>query len=171
MDFQLCVSNANTRFTTARCSLSLVAPPLPFSQKSRSIGSGHTSTLDRHATPYLICVVDLGIGIPAALRRSQIQMLQRDSDAAVVEAAVTRPRLTSRSNQVGGLGLKTIREVVCERGGKLTVLSLGAKLTWTTKETIGKRARPPLFRGTAVVVEFKPTARLVEKREVVPSVF
>ena len=66
-------------------------------------------------------VVDLGIGIPAALRR-RLRELQRDSDAAVIEAAVTQPRLTSRENKRGGIGLKLIREVVCdELAGSLTV--------------------------------------------------
>ena len=52
MDFQLCVSNANTRFTTARCSLSLVAYPLPSRRKESIHDSGYTSALDCHATPY-----------------------------------------------------------------------------------------------------------------------
>ena len=59
-----------------------------------------------------ISVVDLGIGIPAALRRARVRELQRASDAAVIEAAVMQPKLTSRANQRGGIGLKLVREVV-----------------------------------------------------------
>lgn len=104
-----------------------------------------------------LCVVDTGIGIPAELRRTQVQELHRSrTDAEVLEAAVTRPRLTSRANQVGGLGLKTIREVVTMRKGRLTVLSLGAKLSWMDGRISGMRSRPPVFRGTAVEVEFRP---------------
>jgi signal transduction histidine kinase len=115
-----------------------------------------------------ICVLDLGIGIPAALRRKQIRELHRASDSAVVEAAVTQRYLTSRDNQVGGLGLKTIREIVCARGGRLTVLSQSAKLAWTTTETAGRQSRPPVFRGTAVCIEFRPAAKVKNPREFVP---
>jgi anti-sigma regulatory factor (Ser/Thr protein kinase)/anti-anti-sigma regulatory factor len=115
-----------------------------------------------------LCVIDLGIGIPAALRRSQVRELHKESDAAVLEAAVTAERLTSRANQVGGLGLKTIRDVVSMRDGRLTILSLGAKLSWTFERVTGRRYRPPVFRGTAVEIDFRPDAPIHDAREFVP---
>lgn len=101
-----------------------------------------------------LAVVDRGVGIPAVLRRSQIAGLHRSDDAAVIRAAVTTPKLTSRANRVGGLGLKTIRETVCERGGRLTVVSLGAKVRWADDRVSSYRS-PPL-RGTAIEVDFRP---------------
>jgi hypothetical protein len=103
-----------------------------------------------------LAVVDRGVGIPAALRRHQIQDLHRLDDADVIEAAVTRPLLTSRANKVGGLGLKTIREVVCGRGGRLTIVSLGAKVVWSG-DRLSKYKSPPL-RGTAIEIDIRPNA-------------
>jgi anti-sigma regulatory factor (Ser/Thr protein kinase) len=103
-----------------------------------------------------LAVIDRGIGMPAALRRHQIQGLHRLSDADVIEAAVTTPQLTSRANKVGGLGLKTIREIVCDRGGRLTIVSLGAKVRWLAGK-VGKSASRPL-RGTAVQIDIRPSA-------------
>jgi len=104
-----------------------------------------------------IAVVDLGIGIPAALRRSQVRELHRASDASVIEAAVMQPQLTSRANRRGGMGLKLIREVVCDTlGGSLTVVSHTAKLSWRGRKAI--RRRMPMFRGTAIEIEFRPAA-------------
>jgi anti-sigma regulatory factor (Ser/Thr protein kinase) len=113
-------------------------------------------------------VVDRGIGIPAALRRSKVRDLHRASDANVIEAAVTMPLLTSRATQVGGLGLKNIREVVALRGGRLTVLSLTAKVTWSGDKI--HRAVSPGFRGTAVEIDFQPNAP-VERPSDYVSVF
>jgi anti-sigma regulatory factor (Ser/Thr protein kinase) len=101
-----------------------------------------------------LAVVDRGIGIPAALRRKQISQLHRATDARVIEAAVTTPRLTSRENRVGGLGLKTIREVVCSRKGRLTIVSLGAKVSWVGPKVSHYKAYP--LRGTAVEIDFRP---------------
>lgn len=81
---------------------------------------------------------------------------------------MTTPRLTSRANQVGGLGLKTIQSVVSIRGGRLTVLSLGAKLSWVAGRIAGRRLRPPPFRGTAVEIEFRPDAPVPNAREHIP---
>jgi hypothetical protein len=103
-----------------------------------------------------LAVVDRGIGIPAALRRKKVRGLHRSNDADVVVAAVTEPRLTSRANKVGGLGLKTIREIVCTRKGRLTIVSLGAKVVWNA-EKLGKYPSYPL-RGTAIEIDFRPMA-------------
>jgi hypothetical protein len=75
----------------------------------------------------------------------------------VIEAAASRPHLTSRANQVGGLGLKTIRELVCQRGGSLTILSLDAKVRWSGSE-IFRQKKVPRFRGTGIEIEFRPDA-------------
>lgn len=101
-----------------------------------------------------LAVVDRGIGIPAALRRKQVRGLQREKDADVIEAAVTVQHLTSRENRVGGLGLKTIREVVCGNEGRLTVSSLGGKVTWSPRGL--RKYSTPLLRGTAIEVDIRP---------------
>lgn len=77
-----------------------------------------------------LAVVDRGIGIPARLRDLRIADLHRETDANVIAAAVTRPQLTSRVGRAGGLGLKTIHEVVTSRRGRLTVMSHNAGLLW-----------------------------------------
>lgn len=107
-----------------------------------------------------LAVVDRGIGIPAALRRSKVRSLHRALDADVIEAAVMTPDLTSRANRVGGLGLKTIREVVCGRAGRLTIVSLTAKVTWANSKI--SRFRSPPFRGTAVEIDVRPDAGFAE---------
>jgi anti-sigma regulatory factor (Ser/Thr protein kinase) len=107
-----------------------------------------------------LAIVDRGIGIPAALRRKRVRGLHRANDADVIEAAVTQPKLTSRDNEVGGLGLKTIHgEVVTPRRGRMTILSHNAKVVWTEKGV--RKHKSPYLRGTAVMVEFRPDADLV----------
>jgi hypothetical protein len=116
-----------------------------------------------------IAVVDRGVGIPARLRALQIQGLQRATDADVIVAAVTRPKLTSRVGRAGGLGLKTIHETVTRRGGRLTVISLGAKVAWHgTKQIAGRTAQ--FFRGTAIEIDFRPAGPVANPDEYV-SVF
>jgi hypothetical protein len=112
-----------------------------------------------------LAVVDRGIGIPAALRRQQVHGLHRSSDAEVIEAAVTTPRLTSRESRVGGVGLKTIREEVCRRKGRLTIVSLGAKVSWSGSRVSRFRAYP--LRGTAVEIDFRPNAPIPDPGEYV----
>lgn len=114
-----------------------------------------------------LAVVDRGIGIPAALRRKQVQDLHKATDADVIEAAFTRPRLTSRENRVGGLGLKTIHEKVNERGGRLTVVSHSAKLTWTGGKLM--RARSVPMKGTGIEIDIRPGE--FEPFEPAPMVF
>jgi hypothetical protein len=102
-----------------------------------------------------LAVVDRGIGIPARLRRLRIADLHRESDADVIVAAVTRPKLSSRVGRAGGLGLKTVHEVVTGRGGRLTVLSYNAKLAWSGSKSV-TISRIPAFRGTAIEIDFRP---------------
>lgn len=116
-----------------------------------------------------IAVVDRGVGIPPRLRALQIQGLHRATDADVVVAAVTRPLLTSRIGRAGGLGLKTIHETVTQRGGRITVISLGAKVTWHGSRRSVSRTSP-FFRGTAIEVDFRPSEPVANPDEYV-SVF
>jgi len=98
-----------------------------------------------------VAYVDRGVGIPAAVRRSPSSHLHRATDVDVVEAAFSDPHVTSRLEGASGQGLKTLRETVLSHHGKLTVVSLGAKVTWSS-ERLTKTASPAL-RGTAVELE------------------
>jgi hypothetical protein len=115
-----------------------------------------------------LAVVDRGIGIPAALRRRKVRGMHLESDAKVIEAAVTTPKLTSRLNRVGGLGLKNIHETVAQRRGRFTVVSLTAQVSWSGDKV--RSVRMPDFRGTAVEIEFRPDAPVERPHEYV-SVF
>jgi signal transduction histidine kinase len=115
-----------------------------------------------------LAVVDRGVGIPTELRRARVQDLHLESDdSRLIEAAVTRPRLTSRQNQAGGLGLKTIRDIVCGRGGRLTVVSLGGKVKWSGAKS--SRYSVPILQGTAIEIDIRPEAMFDPKEYV--SVF
>ena len=116
-----------------------------------------------------IAVVDRGVGIPARLRALKIQGLHRASDAQVIVAAVTRPKLTSRVGRAGGLGLKTIHETVTQRGGRVTVISMGAKVAWHGGRQIVSKTSP-FFRGTAIEIDFRPADPVANPDEYV-SVF
>jgi hypothetical protein len=106
-----------------------------------------------------LCVVDRGLGIPSVLRRSQVQNIQRLADADTIRLAVTKQRLTSRATQIGGLGLKTIRETVCGYDGRLTVISSTAKLIWRGETLyIRNPPAPARLRGTAIEIDFMPHA-------------
>jgi hypothetical protein len=102
-----------------------------------------------------IAVVDGGIGIPAALRREQVEQLHREDDAHVIVAAVTKEGLSSRRGRPGGLGLKHIHDIVTRREGTLTVISQSAKVEF--KRQGPKIARTSMFfQGTAVEIDFRP---------------
>jgi hypothetical protein len=116
-----------------------------------------------------LAVVDRGVGIPARLRGLRIAGLHREPDANVIDAAVTRPQLTSRVGRAGGLGLKTIHEVVTGRGGRLTVMSHNAKLVWVGSKSVST-SRIPGFRGTAIEIDYRPD-RPVENPNEYVSVF
>jgi hypothetical protein len=96
-------------------------------------------------------LIDRGLGIPAALRRSHVGNLIRAGDADVIEAAFSDPFVTSRHEGAQGLGLKHLRDHVLSHKGKLTVISLGAKLTWTGERV--SRSASPAMRGTAIEIE------------------
>ncbi len=99
-------------------------------------------------------LIDRGIGIPAVLRRSQVGNLIRSSDAEVIEAAFSDPNATSHHAGKPGLGLKQLRDCVLAHKGKLTVISLGAKISWTGDRVT--RSPSPAMRGTAIEIEMSP---------------
>jgi signal transduction histidine kinase len=99
-------------------------------------------------------LIDRGIGIPAMLRRSQVGNLIRATDAEVIEAAFSDPNATSRHEGTPGLGLKHLRDSVLSHKGRLTVISLGAKISWTADRVT--RASSPAMRGTAIEIEMSP---------------
>jgi hypothetical protein len=107
-------------------------------------------------------LVDRGLGIPAVLRRSHVGNLIRSSDAEVIEAAFSDPAVTSRQEGMQGLGLKQLRDNVLAHKGKLTVISLGAKISWT-KERV-TRSPSPAMRGTAIEVEMSPLGSIPPHR-------
>lgn len=108
----------------------------------------------RNTSSVRLSVVDRGIGIPGALR--ELAEFRRRSDVELVEAAVTQPGLTSRTGRPGGLGLKNIREIVCERAGRLTVVSGAAKVSWEADQVKRSRMSDPSFHGTAIEIDFRP---------------
>jgi signal transduction histidine kinase len=97
-----------------------------------------------------VALVDRGVGIPAALRRALTSPLHRALDVDVVEAAFSDPHVTSHEGQLGH-GLKTLRETVLSHRGKLTVVSLGAKVSWSAEKLT--KATSPALRGTAIELE------------------
>jgi hypothetical protein len=96
-------------------------------------------------------LVDRGLGIPAVLRRGHVGDLIRSSDVDVIEAAFLDSNATSRQTGAQGLGLKRLRERVLAHKGKLTVLSLGAKMIWAGERVT--KASTPAMRGTAIEIE------------------
>jgi signal transduction histidine kinase len=96
-------------------------------------------------------LIDRGLGIPAVLRRSHVGNLIRATDADVIEAAFSDPSVTSRHEGAQGLGLKHLRDRVLSHKGKLTVISLGAKITWMGERLT--KAPSPAMRGTAIEIE------------------
>jgi hypothetical protein len=96
-------------------------------------------------------LVDRGLGIPAVLRRCHVGNLIRANDLEAIEAAFCDPLATTRRGGAEGLGLKHLRESVVSHKGKLTVVSLGAKISWAANR-VTKSASPPV-RGTAIEIE------------------
>jgi hypothetical protein len=100
-----------------------------------------------------LAYVDRGVGIPAALRRSPSSLLHRATDIEVIEAAFSDPTVTSRIEGEPGQGLMTLRDWVLSHRGKLTVISLGAKVTWA-QDKVNKGTSPALH-GTAIEIEIQ----------------
>jgi sensor histidine kinase regulating citrate/malate metabolism len=102
-----------------------------------------------------IAVADDGIGIPAALRGPGAPQLRGQSDIAVVEAAATRAGLSASPHSSRGLGLKLIRDLVIRRGGRLTLISHTALVSFGPGDAIRRRLCG-FVRGTAVDLDFRP---------------
>lgn len=100
-----------------------------------------------------IAYVDRGVGIPAALRRSPSSLLHRATDIEVIESAFSDPTVTSRNEGEPGQGLKTLRDEVLSHRGKLTVISLGAKVTWAQDKVT--KGTSPALHGTAIEIEIQ----------------
>lgn len=125
-----------------------------FAWSDSSIGAMVLARWNKKNHAVRLAVLDRGVGIPAVLRRKQIHDLHRSPDPDVIVAATTIPNLTSDAGAASGDGLNTIHELVTGRHGRMTVVSLAAKVAWVgTKLT--KSPSPPL-RGTAVEIEIKP---------------
>lgn len=128
-----------------------------FEHAESRVGAFVHSRWYKHDGNVRVTVADAGIGIPAALRRRYVRDLQRESADKVLIAAVTEPGLTSRqAGRPGGRGLKHIHSLVMERGGRLSIISHQAWVVFSSKRTARRRA--PFFRGTAIEVDFRPTA-------------
>jgi signal transduction histidine kinase len=101
-----------------------------------------------------VAIVDRGIGIPASLRRSPASLFHRSTDVEIIEAAFTDPSVTSKvQKDEAGSGLKNLRDAVLSHRGKLTVVSLGAKVVWS-QEKLTKTSSPALH-GTAIEIEIQ----------------
>ncbi|HEY5962007.1 MAG TPA: ATP-binding protein [Polyangiaceae bacterium] len=98
-----------------------------------------------------LALIDRGLGIPAVLRRSQVGNLIRASDVEAIEAAFSDPAVTSRPQGTEGLGLKQLRDNVLSHKGKLTVVSLGAKISWVGDKIT--KSPSPALRGTAIEID------------------
>jgi hypothetical protein len=98
-----------------------------------------------------LSLVDRGIGIPASLRRSPTSQLHRATDVEIIESAFSDPGVTSRTDGETGRGLKTLRDTVLTHHGKLTVVSLGAKVSWARDRLT--KVSSPAMHGTAVDIE------------------
>ena len=116
-----------------------------------------------------LAIVDRGVGIPARIRRTLTENLQRETDARVITAAVTRAGLSTRFGRAGGLGFEEhVRAGETGRNGDLTIVSLGAKVAWRGEEQALQKV--PLMRGTAIELEFCPLAP-IHNPEAYVSVF
>jgi hypothetical protein len=98
-----------------------------------------------------IALLDRGVGIPAALRRAQEENLHRSADGEVIEAAFSEPHVTSRPHGEEGRGLMRVRDAICSKKGRVTVISLGAKVSCQPDRLV-KAVCPPLH-GTAIEIE------------------
>jgi anti-sigma regulatory factor (Ser/Thr protein kinase) len=103
-----------------------------------------------------LCVLDLGRGIPNALRT--LRKYQRIRDPQLVELA-TQEGVSSIPGERRGLGLNTIRRFVRTNGGTLTIMSYkGYVKFYPDRRPAPKRLDVP-FPGTAVFMSLVPTQR------------
>ncbi|MFI5301134.1 MAG: ATP-binding protein [Polyangiales bacterium] len=108
-----------------------------------------------------LAVVDRGRGIAAALR--DVPTNRDRADADLVRDAVTVLGVTSRANRVGGLGLKTIRDIVVAREGRILVSTGDTWLAASAKGvSVGPAAR---WDGTAIEIDFRPAVLVADSDE------
>jgi anti-sigma regulatory factor (Ser/Thr protein kinase) len=119
-------------------------------------GAWISGQLHRQRNRITLCVLDLGRGIPNALRT--IRKYRRFRDASLVELA-TEEGVSSVAGSSRGLGLNTIRRFVRSNGGVLTILSRNGYVTFRAdRRPMRKRLDVP-FPGTAVFLSLVPTSR------------
>jgi signal transduction histidine kinase len=115
-----------------------------------------------------LAVVDRGIGIPEALRRGvRTGALREDlssrTDRMLVIDAVTLEGVSSRPPpRGGGLGLKHLRAIAAESGGRMSVLSLGAAVEFSKGGARDLKGVHGAFSGTAVEIDFRPDYRSIQ---------
>jgi len=114
----------------------------PFSKESRSPRTN-------------ICVLDLGRGIPNALRT--VSQLRKLTDPVLVERA-TREGVSSSPGS-RGRGLSTIREVARVNGGTMTIVAGNARVRFRSDRRPERFELDEPFPGSAVFLSLVPTAR------------
>ncbi|MGH7813243.1 MAG: ATP-binding protein [Candidatus Binataceae bacterium] len=103
-----------------------------------------------------LCVMDLGRGIPAALRA--LPKYRQSRDPRLVELA-TDEGVSSVPGERRGLGLNTIRRFVRINGGTLTILSQRAHVKFPPDRRPARKRVDVPFPGTVVFMSLVPTRR------------
>jgi hypothetical protein len=103
-----------------------------------------------------LCVLDLGRGIPDALRT--VKRYRRFRDPRLVELA-TLEGITSVPGESRGLGLNTIRRFVKTNGGALTIMSGNAYVKFPSDRKPSPKHLDLPFPGTVVFLSLVPTQR------------
>ncbi len=118
-------------------------------------GQFHPHTKATKRPRITLCVLDLGRGIPNALR--SLPSYRRSGDAKLVEIA-TDPGVSSVSGS-RGLGLSTIRRFVDANGGDLTIIAGKGRVIFRARRRPMRRLLSQPFPGTAVFMSLVPTER------------
>jgi hypothetical protein len=103
-----------------------------------------------------LCVLDLGRGIPNALRT--LPKYRRYRDLRLVELA-TDEGVTSVPGESRGLGLNTIRRFVKTNGGTLTIVSGEALVRFPPDRRPASKHLDEPFPGAVVFMSLVPTQR------------
>lgn len=119
-------------------------------------GAWVSGQFHRQSNRITLCVLDLGQGIPNALRA--ITKYRRFRDPRLVELA-TMEGVTSVPGESRGLGLNTIRRFVKTNGGTLTILSGEACVKFPPDRKPMPKHVDVAFPGTVVFMSLVPTQR------------
>lgn len=103
-----------------------------------------------------LCVLDLGRGIPEALRT--LPKYRRFRDVRLVELA-TEEGVSSVPHASRGLGLSTIRRFVRSNGGSLKLLAGKALVSFPPDRRPSGKALDTRFPGTVAFISLVPTER------------